>query len=232
MAPFYLFYSTSVVFFALGAIIYSPVLAVFSLVFLLTASIYFNSGHLLNNLLIRRSRIIEIINGYSLGPDLKSIVKGSGNDYEGVAAAIVKQKSDSTLSEATFNKIVENFSDNFEFSIRLKEVDKKHITEELETKKKMKEISISRIDISKGSRLNQQRKELELINNELQNISNSKKALEVDMRIRTFSHSDDEINVGIKAYRDLEKLISIISSTTNLECEILSGERLLFEEGY
>lgn len=231
IVPFYLFYSTSVVFFVVSILIYGSGLIAFSMVLLLIASIYFNSGHLLNNLLIRRSVVVEIINGYSLGPDLKSIVKKSGNEYNGVAAAVVKQRADSIFNEAAFSRVVENFSDSFEFSIKLREVDKKHITEELETKKKMKEIAISRTTVSKDSKLSEQRKELELINNELQNILGSKKALEVDMRIRTFSHSNDDIDAGIKAYKGLEKLISIVSSTTNLECEILSGERLLLEEG-
>ena len=232
IVPFYLFYSTSVVFFGISILVYSSGIMVFSLVLLLIASIYFNSGHLLNNLLIRRSAIVEIINGYSLGPDLKSIVKKSSDEYEGLAAAVVKQKADSIFNEAAFSRVVENFSDNFEFSIRLREVDKRRITEELETKKKMKEIAISRTAVAKDSKLGAQKKELELINNELQNISGSKKALEVDMRIRTFSHSADDVDAGIKAYKELEKLISIVSSTTNLECEILSGERLLLEEGY
>ena len=134
--------------------------ALISAILLLLSAVYLNSGHIINNMLVKRSRVIIIRNGYKLGRNLSSAVIHNGDSYTGISIAefIVNKPVD----KSSFEPIINNIKDPFEFSISMREVDRIRLIESLETKKRVKEISLSRIEPKMYNKINQVKKELRL----------------------------------------------------------------------
>jgi hypothetical protein len=85
----YLFYGGSLAMLA-SAFFFSNIYLVVAAILLCSASAaYMKSGHILNNLLLKHSRIIEVCNGYKLAPQTDSAVKRIGKSYQGLSIALL-----------------------------------------------------------------------------------------------------------------------------------------------
>ena len=56
----------------------------------LLSAVYFNSGHIVNNFLIKRSAIIEICGGFKVSRNLDSLVKKTNEGYAAMATALIR----------------------------------------------------------------------------------------------------------------------------------------------
>ncbi len=199
--------------------------AIISAVLVLISAVYFNSGHMVNNLLIKRSKVIMIENGYRLGRNLLSAVRKDGDAYVGVSIA------EFTISKAVdngmFEPIIDNIKDPFEFSVSVKEVDRHRLIESLETKKRVKEISLSRINPKMYNKINQAKKEIEIIEKEIKNIIGGSKSLEVSVKLRAVKRSAERLEAESEPAKSIVRIANAFCTNLGLEYRILSGEELL-----
>ena len=132
----YFFYATCVLLLIASVFFFNLIIFLISLICMLLAGVFFSSGHIINNFLLKRSKIIEIYNNYTLNSDLLSASKRAGNGYQAVSIAILKLNKSMQNRTDSVKKILENITEPFEFSIDASEVDKKAVVELLETKRR------------------------------------------------------------------------------------------------
>jgi hypothetical protein len=220
----YAFYAAAVAVLLVSAIAGSAY-AAFSAILLLLAAVYLNSGHMLNNLLIKRSKFIMIKNGYRLGRNLSSAVKKEGEAYTGVS--IAELMVGKAVDNGMFGNIIDNIKDPFEFSVSIRETEKRRLVESLETKKRVKEIALSRIDPKMYNKINQVKKEIEIIEKEMANILGGSKSLEVSIRLKAIKSSSDRVEAELEPTKSIIRIANAFCTNLGLEYRILSGEELL-----
>ncbi len=229
----YLFYAAGVMTLVCGAFLSSAYLLVLTAAMLLLSALWLNSGHVLNNLLLRRSVVVEIYNGYRISEGLESIVKRIGNGYRAWSVARLKVDRMSSCTGEAVKALIDGIREPFEYSIILGEADRGRILEGLETRRRMKEIALSRIDQKKQDRINALRREIDIIAAEIEGVVRSGKALEVVMVIRSYADSESRSAAGGESARRIKHIADAFSAGLGLEYEVLNGEALLgFVEMY
>lgn len=223
----YAFYLTSLLVFLASLAFQNIYLIAIVAALLAAAALYFRSGHIINNFLLKKGRVIEVYNGYRIGENLASAVKRVGNSYFGVACALLESSSREQNGDALAS-LVYNTSFPFEFSLGLRSVDRDRMLDTLEEKRRLKEIEIGRSDQKKYEKISALRRELSVIESEVRSMR-GQKMLALAIKLKAFSSAGDEFEASREACRNMEQLASAFSSSLGLEFEILRGEKLLAE---
>ncbi len=224
---FYVLYITSIIFLLITILSGSFYLILISSILLLFSLIYLHSGHIINNYLIKKSKIIEITNNYTLSSSLTSVFKRKGSEYIGVSIAEIKQYGQSNISSDSMKSLIEAIHEPFEFSIYSYELNKEKLLEPLETKKKMKEILLTKIKENKSDKINLVKREIEILESEIESIRSSGKSFDVSILIKSFSTSNNEGDASTQSFKTLQRIADTFSAALKLEYEIIRGERLL-----
>ncbi len=198
---------------------------------LLLSAVYLRSGHIVNNLLIKRSRIIEIYNGYKLNSNLSSLTKRSGAYYAGVSMALLKFEGPVEASNDSVRSMLESIQERFEFSFSAIQVDKKKLLDALETRRRMKEIGLAKLDAQKYDRSNQIKREIMVIESEMESIRRSGKAFDAVVQLKALSMAESEASAAAQSLRSMERICDAFLTATKLSYEIIKGEELLLLAG-
>lgn len=223
----YMLYAAGVCAVILSAISSSPWLALLSAALLLASVVCFHSGHLINTILIRRSGVIIMSNGYRLSGTMHSLAKSERGRYKAVSVAVIRASSRVSDQGRLFAEIIEKYRLPFEFSIALTPVDRKKVVEDLQTRLQTKEILLSHTDSSDYAKANSIKREMELISNDLSAISGGNPPMEAVCRVRSFAFEDTEAEASRSSLRHLEQLCLMFSSHFGSSYTILSGEDLI-----
>ncbi len=224
----YAFYVLSFVVVVVGVFFRNVVVFAFSVVFVVLSSVYYNSGHIVNNLLLRGSRIVEMYNGYVLSPDLLSVSKFSGGEYSSVSIARLTRVGDSRgIDGNAIENAVKGANAQFEFSIRVKEVDKTRLVRDLETLRSINEIKMERVAIDKVGKANEIRRRIAAIDGEINSVRDGDKAYETEIRLKTMSHSTDKAEAESMARSNMDRISGSLASAMGLGYEAIGGEALL-----
>lgn len=223
----YVFYTLACAAFLLSIFSYNIILIIAIAVLLILSSAYLNSGHIINNFLIKRSNIIEVYNGYRLNPDSYSVFKKYGNYFHSVSVAILNVEKGAEQRADAVESVLNSVHEPFEFSISLTEVDKKQMLESIEIKVRMKEIMLRKTNSKSTDKINRIKREVNILNSELDTIRASQKAFQAVLRIKTFVDSANENEATRESYRNLIRIADTFSAALNVGYELLKGEQLL-----
>ncbi len=222
----YLFYAGAVALMLLSLVSYNPVIVGLASALMLFSVVYLNSGHILNNLLIRRSAVVEIYNGYVVNGRLPAAVKKIGSGFVGVSVAVLQLGKESGIDAGGLRSLLESMHEPFEFSISLEETDRERILEGLETKRRMKEIALTKTDRRRYDVINGINREIEFISSEISRMR-SGKTYSLLLRLKTRSRSKGMEEAALSSSRGMEHVAGAFSSAFGLRYKILSGEELL-----
>src|SRR5579864_7325799 len=112
-AYFWLFYALSALLALLSIISYNVYLIILSSSMLLAAALYMHSGHIINNLIIKKSKVIEINNGYKLSQNLVSASRRSSGHYDSVAVAMLRTRAGFIYNAEKLKELLESVKEPF-----------------------------------------------------------------------------------------------------------------------
>ncbi len=227
----YAFYSTAVAVAIISMVIGSYAGAVASSILLLCSALYFKSGHIINNALVRGSRIVEIYNGYKLNSNLASLTRRMGPSYESISIAILRFDGIVDSTSSTMLSLLESIREPFEYSFSAVQIDKKKLIDALDTKRRMKEIALSRVNADKYDKSNEIKREIQFINSEIDSIRKGGKAFDTYVWLKTRVSAVSEAEAARQSIRSLERICDSFLATTKLGSDILRGEELLAFSG-
>jgi hypothetical protein len=223
----YAFYAVAVGILAISIASGNYLASLISACLIFASAVYYKSGHIINNLLIKRSRVIELINGYKLSSNLAALTKRSGELYVGVSAAVLVFDGAVDISPDTLCRLLESIHEQFEFSFTAMQVDKKRLIDSLDLRRRMQEIRLAKINAQKYDKANQIRREIQILESEISSVRDSGKAFDTIIKIRAFSSEKNETEAATQSLKSIERICSSFFATTKLNYEIIKGERLL-----
>lgn len=220
----YALYAAALLTLIFNLMLHSAPVAAFTAVLLAASVLYFNSGHIINNLLIKHSWVIEESSGYRLNPNLYSAVKSIGNVYKSVSAAQIVPEN-ATIANANLGSLLEKIEIPFEFSVESRNVDPRTFMEALETKRRMKEIAIAKADPKQYDKINGLKRQLDVLKEEIRSISNSKPR-EIRVIVKAYAEESEENAAAKQSWNSIEQLAGMFSGAIGSEYDILKGEEL------
>ncbi len=210
---------------------YSAALFVAAALLVFLSALYYASGHIVNNALLRRSLVVEIRNGYRLSSALSSAVRRTGPAYLSVSVASMALRGGEGAGGNEMQSLLESLGEEFEFSIRVREVGKRKLLEGLETRRRMREIALARLPQGAYDRANALRREIAVLDGEISAVRAMAKALDVTVRVSAFARSEDEAEAARLSLASLAHVADSFSAVLKTEYTVLAGEELLAEVG-
>ena len=208
----------------------AAVLAISSMI-LLSSVILLHSGHIINNILVKKSKIIEISGNYRLSQNLNSISRNENGLFKSMSMALLWPRQSSQIKGDSVRDLLDSLTEHFAFSIELLEVDKTKILENLKTKLRMKEIALSRIDASAHDKANALRRQIDLINGDISNLASAGKSFQFAIKLMSICVSESQAEAESSSSKNIEIIANKFSAALGIDHEILSGERLLVYSG-
>jgi len=210
-----------------AALMGSPLLIVLAIVLSLLSVIYLHSGHIINNIILGRSGIVEVSGGYSLHESMASAVRKYGQYYKGISVAELKIDSAASYSSSQFAGIIEKSGVPFTFTIGIRNIDRKTFTEALETKRRMKELAISNTPSDSYDKLNRLKRELSMIEGELKRVNDGSKPIEAFAYVSSSAVEKSSSEAANASLRQLEEVVSLFKASLGVNCSISKGEELM-----
>lgn len=224
----YAFYSLAAAMLVASVFSFNLYFLAFAIVLLLSAAVFFSSGHLVNDLVLKRMGFIGFYEGFRLSKKMYSVTRKSGNGYISLSAAILRKSGEEKEKLDLLESLVSNVNFPFEFCLGIRSVDKRKVLEGLETKRRMKEIEITRSEGGKYDKTNKLKRELSVIEGEIRSFRELR-PLAVEARVKTFWLGQNEMEAARESEKNIEQLSGMFSSMLGFECEMLKGEDLLEE---
>jgi len=222
----YSFYAISICSLLFSLLFGSALLAFLAMVMALLSIIYLHTGKLINNLLIKNSRVIVLSNGYELSNNLYSAVKKGNSFYESISIAILIVNSQISNNGLAFEQLLDKLKVPFEYSIELKELNKKRILDELETKLHMKEIQLAN-EKPNSKELGRLKREIGIIESEINAINSGGNPFNVEFKIKCRAASTSLIEATSVSQRNAELVANLFATSLNVGYRLLKGEELL-----
>lgn len=223
----YVIYGSFLVVLVMGILEFNPLLLILSTLLLLFAMVYDKSSHIINPILSRKANITLSANNYRLSANMNSAVKRSGNGYKSMSIALLLPRSRIINEIEGFEEIMEKCNVQFEFSINVTAVDAKKFTEDLETKRHLKEIEISQAKPNEYQRLNRLKRELSVFDSEISKIMKGDKPVRVALKLKSFGSGTTESEASNDSVRQLERIVDLFVAAYGVNYRMLVGEELL-----
>ncbi len=220
----YAIYALSVVVFLLSLVSLNPYLLAFTTVVIFASVVYMHSASMINTILMKRFGLPYAHAGYSLSDDGRSVTKKDAGVYTATCAAMLNVKKNTDTRG--IGNVIGSIRVPFEFKVALEPVETKGIVEGLETRRRIKEIELSRLDSKDYTKANAIKRGIEAIEEELNAIKGGGKPIQMVITVKTSASSASLADAEIKAHEQIDSLASAFS-TMNLAFEVLSGEKLL-----
>ncbi len=212
----YMIYAISIGALVLSLLSYSLVgiILVATLAFLSAA--YMNSGHIINSVVMKRLRVIEICDGYRVSGSMHSAVTRKGAMYSSVSVAVLKPNSKIESQNKIFEDLLDKIKIPFEFSISVRKLDRKKVMESLETRRRMKELELSRSEGTDYKSASMIKRQISTIENEISIISEGNEPVEALVKLKSFASAETEAEAARMSFRQLEHIANLVASSFKL----------------
>jgi hypothetical protein len=174
-----------VMLFALGIYIGYYTLLIFAALGVIAMFVSYLGWDIIEAVIFKRTGVIEVLSGYTVSGDMDSAVFRKDNHYSALAVARVENLGGGKFDQSRFDKIIIGLGFPFRISIQLEKMDTRHITEKLQTKKRMKEIKISNI----GTVTNREEMEKRRLTQEVAHLQNQISEIEKGGAALIFSYN-------------------------------------------
>lgn len=223
----YMIYAISIGALILSLLSYSLVGIILVATLALLSAAYMNSGHLINSVIMRRLRVIELCEGYRVSGGMHSAVKRKGAMYSSVSIAVLKPNSKIEGQSSIFEEILDKIKIPFEFSISVRKLDRKRVLESLETRRRMKELELSSSEGHDYKSTNVIKRQISTIENEISIISDGNEPVEALVKLKSFAQADTEAEAARMSFKQLEHVANLVASSFKLDYVIATGEDIL-----
>ncbi|MDE1869794.1 MAG: hypothetical protein KGH71_02290 [Candidatus Micrarchaeota archaeon] len=205
----------------------SAVLLCLSVLSLLFAIVYSKSSHILNPLIARKFGMVLVTEGYRLSENLRVAIKETSSGYHALCVALMTPSSRITADGSKFEELLLKARFPFEFCLYVQEINPKRILDSFETKRRIKEIELSRVPHSKSEESSRIRRELSMLEGEIAQITKGSLPIGIGIRLKCSALGASEGEAANFAISRIDQLCSLFGASYNLSFRHLSGEELL-----
>lgn len=225
----YSFYAISILSIIISLAFGGAVLALLAAIFSFLSVLYLYSGKIINNIIIKNTHALVVARDYQLGGNLYSAFRRKGNVFESVSVAVLVINSPLSNQSFAFEQLLSRVKVPFEYSIEMKEFNRKRLVEDLETKLHMKEIELANAESSKPKEVNRIKREIGVIEDEIKALSSGSTPFDVKFKIRCRYESSSLLDAVSTSQKNAEYVATLFSNIFNAGYILLKGEELLGE---
>jgi uncharacterized protein YlbG (UPF0298 family) len=189
---------------------------------------YFND--IIIDLLFKHTNIIEIFNGYELSGSRNIAIFRNNGSVGAVAAALINTENIDELDKTKIEHLIGSTHYSFKIVLYVENLNIKKIIDKLQTRKSMKEIELSRIDIKDNKniiKINKIKKEIENIESDIKNISEGEVPVKISYYIMTTAISDTLLEASERANTQIKEITAKLDAFLSSRSTILTGNDLI-----
>jgi len=179
-------------------------------------------------LIIKKTGVVQILGDYELEAERVSAVRKSGSHFSAVSAAILRDPPTKEISRENIERIISSSNSPFRFVMQVEKLNQRKISDDLKTKRRLKELELSKTCAKKGSDVTKVvEREIELIETELKSINSGAMPLKTDIYILSFAISESKFAAQERAFAQAKELAGEFSAVLGAGFEVLSGTELI-----
>jgi hypothetical protein len=180
------------------------------------------------SLVIKRTGIIQLVDDYELEGDRISAVRKKGEIYSAVSAAVLRDMPSKELDREGIERIIASSNAPFRFVLQVAKLNTGKIFDDLKTRRRMKEIELSRAGARKGDDPTKVvERELELIEGEIRAINMGAVPLKTSIYLMSFAESESKFASEERALSQVKALAGEFSAVLGAGFEVLNGAELI-----
>lgn len=184
----------------------------------------------LESAIIRRTGIIELVGQYELSGDRLSAVRRANGKIVSTTVASLDGNSGAGIDRKSIEAIISRLNFPFKFTLQVSMLNTAKLLDSMQTRRAANEIKLSKIAQSKKSkdsaRANAIRRELELIEHDIRNMTSGSVPLRMLMLVSTSAASESRFYAEELAKSRIRELAGEFGALTNAQVRILSGSEL------
>jgi hypothetical protein len=180
------------------------------------------------NLIIKKTGVIQMVGEYQFEAERTSAIRKNGGSFSALCAAILKDLPSKEINRENIERIVSSTNAPFRFVIQVEKLNTGKIFDDLRTRRKMKEIQLSKIESKKDKNPSKSvERELELIEDEIKAIGSGSIPLKTSIYLMSFAKSESKFVAEEKALSQVNALAGEFSAVLGAGFEIVSGSSLI-----
>jgi len=184
--------------------------------------------YLIDALIFKHTNLIELFNGYELSKDRNSAIRRIDGKIGSTTAALLSVDGEEDIEKSDIENIIAHISYPFKFVMQVEKLNVHRIMDKLQTERSLNEIELSRLDDNKSLvRVNQLRRELELIQHDINAIKTGDTPIKLTRYILTTSVSDTFYDAEEKAKSQIRELSSQFDALLKSRSKIIVGNELI-----
>ncbi len=225
----YALVSCAVAALAFGIVTLDGLLVAVSAVASLVSLLVLKMWPALESLFIKRTNIIQVLNGFELGNEREAAIAVTPDGHTATCAARIDSFSGVELGRERLEAIVAHTGAPFRFVMQVEKLDAKGITERFETRKRMREIELSRLPNQDSGR---QVIKAQRLKNDISRIEHDIAAVSSGLPLRLSAYmmtsaAAPERRVANDAARMQVRALATELGAIGIACSILTGGELL-----
>lgn len=226
---FYLLLAALLCMIAVSAATLNPAIIAVSAVLSSFAIASYKLDYLIDSVVFRRTSLVQVLGECSLSGDRRAAIREINGRFCATAAAVLRGRPDSPISNSGIEGIVSNSNCAFRLVLGVERIDMKRLVEGLETNRIKCEIAMGRLEASGSQRhrIDALKRRIAMISDELEAITTGGAPLKLSNYIVTSAMSETKAGAQERARSQIRELAGEFGAATGCSAAILEGNELL-----
>jgi hypothetical protein len=228
---FYLLCAVLVTIIILSIFTLKIILIATSLIFTVLLVAFYKLYYVIESMLFRHTNLIQVLDGHELSGDRATAIRKVAGKFSATAVALLESNPKLQISRENVENVIATSKCAFKFIMKVEHIDMNKLLDLLKTKRNMKEIELTKLkDAASKSNLlkiNTVKRQIDLLNNDIEKISTGSEPLKVSQYIITSAISENRFNAQELAKSQLRSLSSQFSAILGGKSETMVGDELI-----
>lgn len=211
-------------------ILLNPYLIILSVSAALSLFFMYNLWDILESLIIKRTGIVQLVGDYELEGERVSAVRKTGGSYWAISAALLTDLPSKEMDRESIERIISSSNSTFRFVLQVAKLNTRKISDDLKTKRRMKELELSKASSSRKNGADITKvveRELELVESEIKALGSGAVPLKTSIYLVSFAESESKFVAEERALSQVRALAGEFSAVLGAGFEVLSGSKLI-----
>lgn len=227
---FYLVLALSVAAEITSILTLNPVAIAFTSSMLVSSVIILKLWYVIEASIFKHTNLIQVFGRFELSGDRISAIRRASGKISATTAVVLHVGGKAEVDKKKIENVISHISYPFKFMMQAERLDLEKLLDKLQTRRKMREIALSRVDHSSAKNLpliNSIKREIEVLEHDIESISSGDVPLKVSYYIMTTGVSDSVFSAEESAKAQIRELASQFDAILASKSEQVRGSDLI-----
>jgi len=211
-----------------GILLFNIYLVILSFSLSLSMFFLYKLWDIFEALIIKKTGVVQVVGNYEFEGDRVAAISKMGESFLAVSAAILKELPTREISKDSIEKIIATSNAPFRLVMQVEKLNTTKISDDLKTRRRLKEIELSKVGPKKGSDTSKIiEREIELIESEISSINSGSTPLKTNTYLLSFATSESRFVSQERALSQVKAIAGEFSAVIGASFEVLNGADLI-----